>query len=220
MSAASRRERWRAEVFRSKRITDSTRVLLLAMADHMRADGYVSVPRGELVGILDRDAKRITERITLAIAADLLDRVASGSPGRTAEYVAVLPQGAPVRTKRKGADTRTQYGAPVRTLSAPDKGAPGGAANSKGSRSETAPRSQDDHELAAEIAQAVSRRTGVDITVGTALRWLREIPGVPDARNPVGYVISVVTKDRRRYVDPTPMPPHVREFAMFDGRTA
>ncbi len=209
MTGPSRRDRWRVEVFRSKRITDSTRVLLLAMAEHMRADGYVSVPRAELVRILDRDAKRITERIALAIEAGLLDRVASGSPGRTAEYVALLPQGAPVRTTKKGADSRAHYGAPVRTVSEPDKGAPGGAANSKGSRSGTPTRSRDDHELAAEIAQAVSRKTGEDVTVGMAMRWLREIPGVADANNPVGFVINAVTRNRARYVDPTPTPAHI-----------
>ncbi len=213
MSAASRRERWRAAVFRSKRITDSTRVLLLAMAERMRADGRVSVPRGELVRILDRDTRRITERINLAIEAGLLDRVAAGGPGHTAEYVALLPDGAPVRTRKHGADSRSHYGAPVRTTFDGEHGAPVCPANNNGSRSRTTAGSRDDHELAAEIAQAVSRKTGADVTVGMALRWVREIPGVAEARNPVGFVISTVTKDRRRYLDSTPTPPPFREVA-------
>lgn len=213
MSAASRRERWRAEVFRSKRITDSTRVLLLAMAERMRADGRVSVPRGELVRIIDRDTRRITERINLAIEAGLLDRVAAGGPGHTAEYVALLPQGAPVRTTWHGADTRSHSGAPVRTNFGGEHGAPVCPANNKGSRSGTPTGSRDDHELAAEIAQAVSRKTGADVNVGMALRWLREMPGVADARNPVGFVISTITKDRRRYLESTPTPPPFREVA-------
>ncbi len=93
-------------------------------------------------------------------------------------------------------------------------------ANNKGSRSGT-PTSRDDHELAAEIAQAVGRKTGEDVTVGMALRWLREMPGVADARNPVGYVISTVTKDRRRYLESTPTPPPFREVAhLFRARSA
>ncbi len=218
MAAGTKRDRWRAEVFRSKRITDSTRVLLLAMAERMRADGRVSVPRVDIAGMLDRDTKRVTERIQLAIEAGLLDRVSAGSPGRTAEYVALLPQGAPVRTKRKGADSRDHYGAPGRTSTEADKGAPGGVANSKDSRSESAPRSRDDHELAAEIARAVSRRTDTDVRVGTALRWLREIPGVADASNPVGFVIHIVMNDKRRYLESTPTPPPFDQVFAEMGR--
>ncbi len=209
MTEASRRDRWRAEVFRSKTITDTTRVLLLALADHMRADGRVSVPRNQLVAMLERDPKRITERIGEAVKAGLLDRVASGAPGRTAEYVALIPtgKGAPVRTPRKGADSRAHWGADGRTPMGANKGADGGVANSKGSRSRTPARSRNDHELAAEVAQAVSRKTGADVSVGSALRWLREIPGVADANNPVGLVISIVTKNRAQYIDATPTPP-------------
>lgn len=205
-------------MFRSKAITDSTRVLLLAMADHMRADGRVSVPRGDLAVMIDRDSKRITERIQLAISAGLLDRVSAGSPGRTAEYVALLPQGADGRTTRKGADSRDHYGADGRTPTRPDKGAPGGAANSRGFRSESALRSRDDHDLAAEIARAVSLRTGTDIRVGTALRWLREIPGVADATNPVGFVITVVLKNRAKYLGSTPTPPPIEQVFAEMGR--
>jgi hypothetical protein len=84
------RARWRAEVLRSTAITDATRVLLLVLADRMRANGTVSVPRAELAKILGRSPQRITDRILAAKKAGLLDTVGGGYRGRTAVYVARL----------------------------------------------------------------------------------------------------------------------------------
>jgi hypothetical protein len=103
MSRRGFRDRWRAEVIRSTTIPDSTKVLLIVLADTMTDAGMVSVPRTALAKALNRSPKRVTERIKLAHEAGYLDTVRSGKPGRTAEYQAVLPgesHGAPVRTNR------------------------------------------------------------------------------------------------------------------------
>jgi hypothetical protein len=112
------RERWRREVWRTQRVSDSVRVVLLLLAEDMAANGQVSVPRSELAERLGRSPKRVTERLRVAIEAGLLARVMAGQPRTTAVYAAVLPAGsggAPVRTPVRGADSRPYRGAPVRT---------------------------------------------------------------------------------------------------------
>ncbi len=89
---AGLRERWTAEVLRSDRIGDSCRVLLLALAAHMTEAGSVSIPRDQMAAKLDRHPSRITERLTEAKRAGLLDQTGPGYRGRTATYVAVLPE--------------------------------------------------------------------------------------------------------------------------------
>lgn len=134
MTRRDLRARWLAEVWKSPRITDSVRVLLLRLAEDMRSNGRVSVPRSTLMEDLGRDRARVAERIKRAMEAGFLDRVAAGKPGQTAEYIATIPdKGAPVRTIDKGADSRTHRGAPVRTPMSWQKGAPGGDPSSKGS---------------------------------------------------------------------------------------
>lgn len=101
-------------------ITDSTRVVLLVLADHMTDHGYVSVPRSTIAKTINRSHRRVTERLQDARTAGLLDVVRSGRPGRTAEYVAVIPtsHGADGRTKLDGADCSThswRTGAPSKT---------------------------------------------------------------------------------------------------------
>jgi hypothetical protein len=112
------RARWRREVWRTQRVSDSVRVLLLLLADDMAENGRVSLPRSELARRLGRTPRRVTERLQMACDVGLLDRVQTGKPGATAVYAAVLPtsDGAPVRTPAKGADSGTSPGAHVRTL--------------------------------------------------------------------------------------------------------
>src|SRR5690554_5689529 len=93
MSQESLRTRWRREVFRTKLVPDSVRVVLLALAEHMRENGYVSVARRTIAAEIGRDPRRINERIQAAVDARLLDRVRRGRPGVTAVYRAVLPWG-------------------------------------------------------------------------------------------------------------------------------
>ena len=79
-------EDWRREVFRSARITDATRVLLLLMADRMDANRKVSVPRSELARLLGRREQRVAERFHSAVESGLLTTVSRGHKGRTAVY--------------------------------------------------------------------------------------------------------------------------------------
>ncbi len=123
MSRTDLRERWRVEVWRSPAVTDSVRVLLVLLAEHMCADGYVSVPRKALAERLGRTPRRITERLELAVSAGLLTRVESGKPGRTATYRALMPE---VRTgaPSKGADGRTSVGVRIAATIGVRTGAP------------------------------------------------------------------------------------------------
>lgn len=114
------RDRWREIVLASPHITDSVRVVLLVLADHMTDHGYVSVPRSTIARTIHRSPRRVTERLERAREAGLLDVVRSGRPGRTAEYVAVIPSthSADGRTKLHGADCSThswRTGAPSKT---------------------------------------------------------------------------------------------------------
>ena len=83
---------WRREVLRSTAITDPVRVLLLVLAEHMKGDLTVSVPRRDLARWLNRSEKRITDRIASAHAAGLLDTVSPGFKGHTAVYAALFPE--------------------------------------------------------------------------------------------------------------------------------
>jgi hypothetical protein len=91
MAARPIRDLWRAEVIRSTAITDGTKLLLVVMADDMREDGYVSVPREVLAKRLGRNERKVSARLEAAVTARLLDRVVRGNRGRTAVYRALLP---------------------------------------------------------------------------------------------------------------------------------
>lgn len=141
---ADLRGRWRAEVIRSARISDSVRVVLLVLADEMTAAGYVSVPRRKIAETINRHEARVTERLTKAISAGFLSVVRAGRPGRTAEYCATLPDGAPVRTTdmvRSAGRVVVRTGAPP---SEAQHGAPGWSTNTRALRPAT--RQRNDHE--------------------------------------------------------------------------
>lgn len=91
MTRGTLRDRWRREVYKTSRVGDACKLLLIAMADDMRDDGYVTVPREELALRLGRADRRISERLAEAVDARLLDRVQRGQKGRTATYRALLP---------------------------------------------------------------------------------------------------------------------------------
>lgn len=76
-------------MLRTNAVTDACRVLLLALYDDMREDGYVCVPREDLARRLGRSERRISERLEQAVDARLLDRVQRGQKGRTASYRAL-----------------------------------------------------------------------------------------------------------------------------------
>lgn len=85
------RTTWRRLVLRTHAITDATRVVLLVLADEMRQDGYVSVPRKDIAARLGRSERRVQQRIADAREAGLLTVIRPGYRGHTAEYRAVLP---------------------------------------------------------------------------------------------------------------------------------
>lgn len=92
---------WRAEVFKAAPgiVSDSTRVLLLYLADHMREDLSVSVPRARIAKDLGRSERRIAERFREAVgeapgqdpSKRLLDRKVRGTKHSQAVYVALMP---------------------------------------------------------------------------------------------------------------------------------
>lgn len=111
-------EEWRRAVYRA-RVSGNVQVLLLLMADHMRVNLTVSVPRTTLAKELGIHEQRVAERIKVATEHGWLFRSSGGYRGRTAEYRALFP-GERVR------ETGTQSGAervrPTSTHSTPEIG--------------------------------------------------------------------------------------------------
>jgi len=112
---------WRRAVLRSSQITDSTRVLLLVLAEHVRDHNLqVSVPRKDLARWLNRSERRITERITAAHDAGLLDTVSPGHRGRTAVYAVLFAD------EKRGTKSSPLLGTENRPAIAGESGTPGG----------------------------------------------------------------------------------------------
>lgn len=120
-------EDWRTQVWKSPEIADSVRVVLLFLAEHMRADRHVSVPREKIARTLGRSERRISQRIADAHTAGFLDTVASGHRGRTAVYVGTFPDSArsAARSERV-TGTSTLSGSESVTLSTGERVTPGG----------------------------------------------------------------------------------------------
>lgn len=116
---------WRKAVLRDPGITDSTRVLLLVLAEHMRSNLHVSVPRRDLARWLNRSEKRIQERIKQAHEAGLLDTVSPGHRGHTAVYHGLFPDA------DSGTVSRALSEAEIRTPMRANSGTPGGPTTSK-----------------------------------------------------------------------------------------
>lgn len=95
-------------VFKTPRVSDAVRVLLLALAVEMDDAGRVSLPREEIAERLGRGKSRISERIQAAVDAGLLERESAGKKGSTAVYVAALPKGSGQADRIKGPDRRTE----------------------------------------------------------------------------------------------------------------
>lgn len=91
MSRRATVDDWRREVYRSTTLSDRTKVLLLFLADHMRADRKVSIPREKVAKALGRSERRITERITEAQDNGWLWTVVRGQKGITAVYQGLFP---------------------------------------------------------------------------------------------------------------------------------
>lgn len=86
------RDRWYSEVVRTRLVSGSCRELLAYVAvKHMTELGHVKVPRAVLARALGIAEHRVTVRMSEAVKAGLLARVAGGVNGQTVQYAAQLP---------------------------------------------------------------------------------------------------------------------------------
>lgn len=106
------RERWRADVLKAKKLPSSTRMFLAAvLAPHMKADGFVSVPRVDLADEMGVDERTITRHFTRARESGWLASLRVGHKGMTAEYMASWPNTqsgttvVPLRRPQRGTET-------------------------------------------------------------------------------------------------------------------
>jgi hypothetical protein len=104
-------EEWRRAVYMSPRVNDATRVLLLYLADHMRADRTVSVPQATIAKGIGKSPRRVAERVKQGLESGLLDRKAPGYRGHTAIYQGLFPNAESM------SPTSTLSSAETRTLS-------------------------------------------------------------------------------------------------------
>lgn len=113
---SSNRDQWRADVLKAKSLPSSTRMFLVSvLAPHMRPDGFVSVPRGDLAAEMDVDERTITRHFTRARECGWLASLRVGHKGLTAEYMASWPTAGegsqsgtacvPLRTIQRGTET-------------------------------------------------------------------------------------------------------------------
>ena len=82
---------WRAAVFKHRRTPEATRVLLLYLADHVRHDETVSVPRITIARALGIEERRVTERVKSARDLGWLVTVTRGQKGLTAVHLIRYP---------------------------------------------------------------------------------------------------------------------------------
>jgi hypothetical protein len=121
-------DQWRAAVFRSAAISDAVRVYLLRLADHMKADRTVCVPRAQIARELNRHEQRIAERTRAAISAGFLATVSAGYKGHTAVYQGTFPD---VQSDAKGTDLQYPKKSLERYAITPDCVPDGGYTTSK-----------------------------------------------------------------------------------------
>ena len=86
------RDRWYAEVIRTRLVDGSCRELLSLLAvRHMTDTGHVKVPRATIAEQLGIAEQRVTVRMRQAVRAGLLARVGGGVNGQTQQYAATFP---------------------------------------------------------------------------------------------------------------------------------
>jgi hypothetical protein len=130
VAKGNRRSRWETLVmrYRAAGMTGELRALLIVLARHMDANGYVSVPQSRIAEMFGVPRTRIIERIKRAKDLGLLDTVQSGRPGVTAVYQATLPAelaGASPRTMRGPIGRRTTQGIELGTSGRTKEGTSG-----------------------------------------------------------------------------------------------
>lgn len=129
------RDRWVAAVLKTTLVGDATKVLLVAMSLDMDHKGYVSVLRPVLAERIGRSERRVTERLSDAVEAKLLDHVRRGQKGVTPVYRAMLPHSlsetvySPLNTQRDGSQPAEM--SPDRPAESRFSGTPGGPTSSR-----------------------------------------------------------------------------------------
>lgn len=131
--------RWRAAVFRDPQLSNASKLLLVYLADYIRADRSVSVPMPRICRDLGVGRSRVAERIGQARERGFLTVRSPGVRGRTAVYEALIVSGPRTQSEgRQAADSarspdtiasvnRTESAGPLsvtRPGFCPDGGAP------------------------------------------------------------------------------------------------
>lgn len=111
-------EDWRRAVFRA-RTSGNVQVLLLLLAEHMRTDLSVSVPRATLAAALGIHEQRVADRVKAAIEAGWLFKTGGGYRGRTTEYRGLFPD---QRVQKIGTHSGPERVRPTSTHSTPEIG--------------------------------------------------------------------------------------------------
>ena len=87
------RGNWVRFIYGTARITDSTRVLMLALAEAMDENGRVEVTRDEVANLLSRAPRRVSGRYTNAIDAGVLKQISRGNRKTKSVFQALIPNG-------------------------------------------------------------------------------------------------------------------------------
>jgi hypothetical protein len=92
--ADDRRERWLREVLRTGRLGCQTKLVLVVLYKHMRANLRVSVSRSTIAGELGwgDHLRRVSGHLAAARSTGFLVTVIEGSYGRTATWQGVIPE--------------------------------------------------------------------------------------------------------------------------------
>jgi hypothetical protein len=113
------RGRWQRTLFRTPLIRDHVRVVLLGLAEEMRADAYVSYPLKDLAEKVGKSERVVLRCYATAVEVGLLARVTRGFPGHVATYRAQLPS--PQRVTPGVTHTGSERVTPVVTHSEPER---------------------------------------------------------------------------------------------------
>lgn len=77
---------WRRAALASTVLTDAAKVLVAVLADCVKVNGTISVPRADLADRCGCSDRQVSERLKQLVEARFLDRVSAGKRGHTAVY--------------------------------------------------------------------------------------------------------------------------------------
>jgi hypothetical protein len=84
------RAHWLRTVMKTPQVNDSLRVMLMTLALYMDANGRVSVPREDLVALLNRSDRKMADKFKAALESGFLVQTARGQKHQTAVYMAAI----------------------------------------------------------------------------------------------------------------------------------